>query len=726
VATVPLPAVPAAGDEAAQVMLRFQDLMARFLDTQKSVMVGYLQGGAAPPPVPAAEAPRPSVPAPATPPSPPAPAAEANVASPSAEKKPAAADRAQVAAKLLELVGQRTGYPKEMLGMDLDLEADLGIDSIKRVEILGDLAEALGLAGSVSGNLEMEKLTTLKTLRGILDHLDGVLGSAKANGQAAPSGNGAVGAAARQLEVQRALVRLVDAPLPAAASVLLPRGTVLITDDGRGVAREVAGRLADFGQKVVLLRHGIDADLTDPGAVADLLRRVREEDGPLAGLVHLLPLAGPAAGETWGGRLRREVFSLYLLARGLEEDLRRAGAAGGAVLLAATGLGGSLGFGDALPDDYFPGHGGVAGFAKCLAFEWPEVLVRVVDLDGGRPAGELADRLLAELGDPDGPIEVGHAGSRRVTWEPYAAPLPPAANGEPLLGPDETVLVTGGARGITALVALELARRYRPNLVLVGRSPLPDETEAADTAGLTAAADVKAALIARGKREGRPVAAAAVEAAYQRLMQDREIRTNLARLRQTGARVQYHAADVRDPVALAAVLDDLEKRGGLAGVIHGAGVIEDRLVRDKTPESFDRVFGTKADSALLLAERLRPDRLKFCVFFASIASRYGNKGQADYAAANEVLSKLALGLDRRWPCRVVSVAWGPWSGTGMVADLARHLTQRGLRLITPEQGPALLVDELALGRKGDVEVIIAGGAEQAARPARGRGDKVTR
>src|SRR5262249_49761015 len=145
-------------------------------------------------------------------------------------------------------------------------------------------------------------------------------------------------------------------------------------------------------------------------------------------------------------------------------------------------------------------------------------------------------------------------------------------NGDPLLRADETVLITGGARGITAEVALELARRYRPNLVLVGRSPLPDESEASETASLTSPADIKAALIARCQLEGRPPLPAAAAAAYQRLLQDREIRGTLARLRQTGARVHYHAVDVRDAAAFGALLDDVEQRfGGISGVIHGAG-----------------------------------------------------------------------------------------------------------------------------------------------------------
>jgi acyl transferase domain-containing protein/NAD(P)H-dependent flavin oxidoreductase YrpB (nitropropane dioxygenase family)/NADP-dependent 3-hydroxy acid dehydrogenase YdfG len=727
-----LTAAAGAGDDAAQVVLRFQELMARFLDTQNAVMTAYLQGSDAAPPagpltVPPAVIPNghsataaPAAPAPEVPAAPPAPVA----ATP-------AFDRAWLSTQLMDLVSKRTGYPKEMLRPDLDLEGDLGIDSIKRVEILGGLAEVVGGGnGSLPATIEMEKLTTLKTLRGILDYLGGAL--AKPEAKAAPSAptNGVVPPDGKPLAVQRALVRLVDAPLPVRPAILLPSGTLLLTDDGRGVARELAGRLADFGQKTALVRFGspdqdgpdlFHADLTDPRAVDDLLQRARRQAGPLAGLIHLLPLAEPPAGEGEVARMRREVKSLYLLARGLGEDLRASADKGGAVLLAGTALGGSLGFGgQPLPDSYFAGHGGILGFVKCLAFEWPEVLVRAVDLDVRRPPFQLAERLLGEFGDREGPLEVGYLDARRVTWEPVAAPLAPDHQAEPLLGSDSTVLVTGGARGITAAVALELAKRYRPNLVVVGRSPLPEDKESPDTAPLKAPAEIKAALMGRLQREGRPVVAATVEAAYQRLLRDREIRANLARLREAGGRVHYFPVDIRDGQALGDLLDDLDRRfGGVDGVLHGAGVIEDKLVRDKTPESFDRVFGTKVESAVALSKRLRPERLKFCVFFASIASRYGNKGQADYAAANEVLSKLAIALDRRWPCRVFSVAWGPWSQVGMVADLEKHLTRRGLRLISPEEGPAFLLDELLHGKKGDSEVIIAGGTEHAARPARG-------
>ena len=524
------------------------------------------------------------------------------------------------------------------------------------------------------------------------------------------------------------MVALVDCPLEASPASLLTEGVVLFTDDGRGIARSMADQLADLGQRTVFLGPPDDsasepdpgafhADLTDPEAVADMLRRVREETGPVSGLIHLAPLAEAVEGEAWDRRAWRDVKALYLLARALGDDLRQSGRDGKAFLLAATGLGGGFGFEANATAAAMPGHGGVLGFVKCLAQEWPEVLVRGVDLNAGDPPAELAESLLRELCCRQGPVEVGYLGRRRLTWEPRAAPLPAAEEAPPPFEPGEPVLITGGARGITAAIALELARRFRPTLLIVGRSELPPEQESAETASLTTPESIKAALIARMQREGRPPAPGLVEAQFRRLMQAREIRDNLARMTEAGAIVHYYSADVRDEAEFGGLLDELQRRfGPLAGVIHGAGVIEDRLVRDKTPESFDRIFQTKVVGARILTERLDPARLKVCAFFASVASRFGNKGQSDYAAANEVLSKLALLLDRRWPVRVFSVAWGPWSEIGMVADLENHLVRRGLRLISPQEGPALFVAELLHGRKGESEIILAGGAEALARP----------
>src|SRR5262249_16348169 len=153
------------------------------------------------------------------------------------------------------------------------------------------------------------------------------------------------------------------------------------------------------------------------------------------------------------------------------------------------------------------GHGGIAGFVKSVAFEWPDVHVRVVDvrladLDQREPMMELVESLLAECSATGGPTEVGYVAARRITSEPLAAPLQKDPGSTPALNSDSTVLITGGARGITAAIAGELAERYRPNLILIGRSALPDQVEAPETASLVSPAEIKAAMIARMRNEG--------------------------------------------------------------------------------------------------------------------------------------------------------------------------------------------------------------------------------
>ncbi|MFQ6043707.1 MAG: SDR family NAD(P)-dependent oxidoreductase, partial [Candidatus Poribacteria bacterium] len=165
--------------------------------------------------------------------------------------------------------------------------------------------------------------------------------------------------------------------------------------------------------------------------------------------------------------------------------------------------------------------------------------------------------------------------------------------------------------------------------------------------------------------------------------------------------------------ALGNLIDEIYQRyGRLDGVIHGAGIIEDKLIKDKTPESFDKVFDTKVKSAFVLSRKLRPESLKFLVFFSSVAGRFGNRGQSDYAAANEVYNKLAIYLDKRWPGRVVSIIWGPWfrSGTGMVSlELQKQYALHGLELVPQSVGPRKLCEELIYGRKGEAEVVLGGG-----------------
>jgi NAD(P)-dependent dehydrogenase (short-subunit alcohol dehydrogenase family) len=425
--------------------------------------------------------------------------------------------------------------------------------------------------------------------------------------------------------------------------------------------------------------------------------------------------------DDWRQRLRVETKSLFSLVKGLIADLDGTARGEHPCVLAATAMGGTFGNARSFETNgFFPGQGGILGLLKTLGQEWPDLRVKAVDLDPEEAIETLAARLLAEVTDGDKELEVGYVGPRRLTLQPKAAPVNRGASTELLPDDSWVILVTGGARGITAEAAIELAQLYRPTLLLVGRSPMPEAEESPDTAGLPATHALKAALMERMRKAGETVTPARVEERYARLCRDREIRSNLAAMKRAGARVHYYQAEVRDERAFGDLIDEIYRAfGRLDGVIHGAGVIEDKLIKDKALDSFDRVFDTKADSAFILSRKLQSASLKFLVFFSSVAGRFGNRGQSDYAAANEVLNKLAIYLDRLWPGRVVSLNWGPWATTGMVSpEVRRQFAERGVHLIPPSVGRRRLDEELRYGRKGEVEVIIGGGTWT--RPAAGK------
>ncbi|WP_369214870.1 type I polyketide synthase, partial [Streptomyces flavofungini] len=169
------------------------------------------------------------------------------------------------------------------------------------------------------------------------------------------------------------------------------------------------------------------------------------------------------------------------------------------------------------------------------------------------------------------------------------------------------------------------------------------------------------------------------------------LRTELAAL---GAETDIVACDAADRGQLARVLADVPAEHPLTAVVHAAGVLDDGLLTDLTPDRVDRVLRPKADAAWHLHELTRDTKLTAFVLFSSYAGLAGGPGQANYAAANAFLDALAQHRRARG-LTAHSLAWGFWEDrselTGALdgADLAR-LARSGIRPLTAEQGLGLL------------------------------------
>ncbi|MFY9514304.1 MAG: SDR family NAD(P)-dependent oxidoreductase, partial [Rubrivivax sp.] len=411
--------------------------------------------------------------------------------------------------------------------------------------------------------------------------------------------------------------------------------------------------------------------------------------------------AGPAA---WRAGLQQTEKSLFLLLRALSPVL-----AEGAHVVAASDLGGLFGReGTALPELRL--LSGAVGALKSLREERLDLRVKAVDLDPKRTAAELAADLLGEIELVGGRQEVGYPEGRRTVFKTMAEEPAIDSTRQAALDP-LVVLATGGARGITAEVLRELARAGN-TLVLTGRSALVEAEDSA-SAALASADTLRQHFVAQVRAGALKLTPGEIQRRVQGVIDQREMRANVADFRAAGAAVEYHAVDVTDEASIAALLADLQRRHGrVDGVVHGAGVIEDKRLADKRSDSWSRVVDTKIIGLLLLAKLLDAKTLKFFTVFSSVAGRYGNSGQSDYATANELMNRLCQSLQARWgdSVAVSALCWGPWGatkfGAGMVtADTEAKFAEKGVYLVSASLGRRLFRDEIVRRAGTPVEVV---------------------
>jgi NAD(P)-dependent dehydrogenase (short-subunit alcohol dehydrogenase family) len=419
---------------------------------------------------------------------------------------------------------------------------------------------------------------------------------------------------------------------------------------------------------------------------------------PLPPQLGALLLLAPAAGAD--DLFLRQAFQLVQAAA---ITLQSPSAGTATALLTVSRLNGYFGLlpGEGLSD---PLSGGLAGLCKTAGHEWPQVHCKALDLAADLSAAVAAPAIVSEL-LLVGPGEVGISAQGLHSLKLSEIPLSEGAALPPLQQGDLVVL-SGGARGVTAEVAIDLAVATQATLLLLGRSPAPQE-EPAWLQGLSSEAEIKRALLSHA---ATPLKPKEVEERYQTLLGNREISNNLQRMRAAGSEVHYLSLDLRDGTAVAAAINDLRRsHGPVKGLIHGAGVIADRLIKDKTVEQFTSVYSTKVEGLRSLLAALATDELKFIALFSSSTGRFGRIGQVDYAVANEVLNKMAQQEARLRPdCRVVALNWGPWDGGMVTPALKKLFVQEGVEVIALRAGSHYLLQELATPPGGATELVILG------------------
>ncbi|ACJ30242.1 Omega-3 polyunsaturated fatty acid synthase PfaA [Shewanella piezotolerans WP3] len=615
----------------------------------------------------------------------------------------------QVQGTMMSVVAEKTGYPTEMLELSMDMEADLGIDSIKRVEILGTVQDELpGLP-----ELNPEDLAECRTLGEIVAYMNSKLTS--------------VGSAATAViaDAVKSVAETVTSSLelPPHSEVALKKlsaadqivdcfaadAAVVITDDGHN-AGVLAEKLSKKALKVAVVRlpkgaaqsplnsdvASFQAESLDEAGINAVIAQIEQQLGEISGFIHLQPEAD-SNNVNDAINLSSESFThvsqAFLWAKLLQpklnvtSDKRRS-------FISVSRIDGGFGYLDTKQlQNAELNQAALAGLTKTLSHEWPTVFCRALDIAPNLDATHLADAITGELfdnvtnlpevgiaSDTNGNIErstlvAGNARSKHATAQLNSA---------------DKILVTGGAKGVTFECALALAKRTQSHFILAGRSELQAIPAWAADKQIS---ELKPAAISHIVSTGSKPTPKQVEALVWTVKSSIEINTALAAFSEVGASAEYVSMDVTDTAAITAALNG--RSAEITGLIHGAGVLADKHIQDKTIAELGRVYGTKVNGLKALLAALEPSKVKLLAMFSSAAGFYGNTGQSDYAMSNDILNKAALQFTARHPqAKVMSFNWGPWDG-GMVTDaLKKMFTERGVYVIPLKAGAELFATQL--------------------------------
>ncbi|WP_019912646.1 beta-ketoacyl reductase [Paenibacillus sp. HW567] len=310
-----------------------------------------------------------------------------------------------------------------------------------------------------------------------------------------------------------------------------------------------------------------------------------------------------------------------------------------------------------------PHHGCLLGLGKVAREEFPQVQIRLVDVDRRTPPG----RIVNEFRPREAPYQVAYRNGERYVERLREAALEPDEE-QPGLREGGGYVITGGTGGLGLEIGKQMSRMSRVRLHLIGRRGLParEHWEAIAAAGAE-------------KQQIRQIAA-------------------VQEMERNGAQVQIHAADVAEEEQMRSLLEQIRtESGGIHGVVHAAGVAGEGLLVRKTAGQIREVLSAKVSGTWVLDQLTREDDLDFFMMFSSMSTLMGGMGQSDYVAANSYLDLYADWM-RTQGRKGITVNWPLWQEVGMAEEYEVDNRQSVFESLTPRQGAAIYGELLQAGR----------------------------
>lgn len=602
-----------------------------------------------------------------------------------------------VEAAIIAIISEITKYPPEMLEEEMEMEADLGIDTVKQATIFSILGERFGI-----GNEQTVNISEYKTIGAVIDFVKNhslqkepsTTAGRLSKEPALSDSERVITAAAEsdQGDLSYQIPVAVEAELPPKDFSIKGKNVWIIGNDGETVAK-VASFLTKKAANVETYVF------TAPGWPKTLRAWLESRSNQKAdALIDCGDLGRPLDFSQLTAKAEKDLLALNGEARFVfYKELHSKLSVEGLRILCAVSMDGEFGYAGGSTPIVNPYSGALCGFYKGLRKEWDQAKVKIIDCNISS-AAELTENLIAKLvkeieacGDD---YEIGYSGKTRKTIK--LDELDQAELKGIDLPEEPHFLITGGANGITAEIALGLAGRIKGRYTLIGRTVLPENIArlaAMDDNQLNRERD---AIFNRLKKTVPKVTPLMAQMEFEKITKAVSAYRLIEKIKANGCEVLYLPCDVRMEQDLrAAIQAAVKKHGPIHCLIHGAGVEKSRLLKDKSPAEFREVFSVKAEGICNLVGMVDPASLKIVIGFSSISGRFGNEAQLDYCAANSFLTGYLRKLKTDYPhIHTLSIAWSGWKDLGMAwrNDFVKnHSEEMGINLIEPDRGVRAMI-----------------------------------
>ncbi|MCB1189719.1 MAG: SDR family NAD(P)-dependent oxidoreductase [Leptospiraceae bacterium] len=615
--------------------------------------------------------------------------------------------------KVLDIVAEKTGYPKDMLELDLDLEADLGVDTVKQAETFASVREAFSIPRQE--DLQLRDYPTLGHVIGFVrsNIQAGVAPSPSVTAAPASAGltQGSTLTSSGTIEdANKVPRRVARAALRPTLDVCTPTevklgasSRVIVSMDQGGVGQKLIEQLKNSGVNVLELNlaEGVSnkkLDQTVKGWISE---------GAIHGIYWLNALdAEPSIEDmdlaTWQELNRQRVKCLYTTMRALYDSISDSNT----FLVSATRMGGLHGYSDSGATS--PLGGGVVGFTKAYKREQEKAVIKAVDFESHLSQEEIANKLYNEAIFDRGVVEVGYNGGLR-----YGVTLveEPAVDGSPgmTLNRDTVFLVTGAAGGITSAIVTDLAQSSQGIFYLMDLTPKPDKNNPDLQLFRQSKDQLKNKFIADAKARGEKLKPVEIEKSIMSVEREEAALRAIESVEAAGGTVHYYSVNLTDEDGIAAVVGDIRNNHGKIDVLLHAGGIEiSRALSSKTENEFFKVFDIKADGFFNILKAAKGMPIYASVAFSSVAGRFGNSGQTDYSSANDLLCKITSSFKNWRPeTKGIAIDWTAWGGIGMATrgSIPKIMEMAGIDMLPPESGiPTVRRELVSGGFKGEIVV----------------------